>query len=227
MARRSSACAPRATGPDRSLSTEFASPAPPSAICVCRVQQHPLPHRLAQEVHRELGVDEQVAAPVEHVGGAVAGVGDDHDALARARLLALDERDPHARPDRRRPAVLPAAVDPAPLDRVRVAERLAEHRRRRLRRLGQRRRAARAPCRRRARARATRGRAARAGRRRGPRPASSSTERPGRSTLVSTSSSAIGTAPRISTVTRASTMSSRGAVRSSAPVSSAEGGPAC
>ena len=35
------------------------------------------------------------------------------------------------------------------------------------------------------------------------------------------------TAPRISTVTRASTMSSRGAVRSSAPVSSAEGGPAC
>ena len=30
----SSACAPRATGPERSLSTEVARPAPPSAICV-------------------------------------------------------------------------------------------------------------------------------------------------------------------------------------------------
>ena len=99
-----SACAPRATGPERSLSTDVASPAPPSAISRPRVQQHPLAHRLAQEVHGQLGVDEQVARPVEHVGGAVAGVGDDHHALARRRLLALDDRDPHARPDRRRPA---------------------------------------------------------------------------------------------------------------------------
>ena len=157
----SSACAPRATGPVRSLSTELASPAPPSAICVSRVEQHPLAHRLAQEVHGELGVDEQVAAPVEHVGGAVAGVGDDHHALARRRLLALDDRDPHARPDRRGPAVLPAAARPAPLDRVRVAERLAERRRRRLAPPRACRRAARTACRRASRARARRGRAAR------------------------------------------------------------------
>ena len=56
---------------------------------------------------------------------------------------------------------------------------------------------------------------------------SSSTVRPGRTTRLSTSTSATGTGPRISNVSRASSVPSRGEVLSSARPSSAAGGPAC
>ena len=70
----------------------------------------------------ELGVDEQEALPVERAGDAVAGVRDDDDALQRRDRLALDQRVAHARPDLRRAGHVPAAVDPAPLDRGGVAD---------------------------------------------------------------------------------------------------------
>jgi hypothetical protein len=58
-------------------------------------------------------------------------------------------------------------------------------------------------------------------------PWSSSTLRPGRATRAAVRSVATGTARRISTVTRATRMSSCGSHRSIARASSAAGGPAC
>src|SRR5918994_98879 len=40
-----------------------------------RVEMHPLPRRLAHEVDRQLGVDEEMAPVVERGADAVAGVG--------------------------------------------------------------------------------------------------------------------------------------------------------
>jgi hypothetical protein len=57
-------------------------------------------------------------------------------------------------------------------------------------------------------------------------PATSSTDRPGRSSSTRTSTSPTGIAPRISQVSRAKTMPGEPA-RASSPASSAEGGPAC
>jgi hypothetical protein len=56
---------------------------------------------------------------------------------------------------------------------------------------------------------------------------SSSTDRPGRATRAVTSTSATGTARRISNVARATTNPSRGSQPSIARPSSADGGPAC
>jgi hypothetical protein len=56
---------------------------------------------------------------------------------------------------------------------------------------------------------------------------SSSTDRPGRSTVAATASSATGTGPRISTVTLAIIIGDRVGNRSIARVSNADGGPRC
>ena len=224
----SSACAPCATTPSSSLSTERARPAPPAAIDVSRVEADPLAARPRAEVHGELGVDEQPPATSEHGRDAVARVGDDEHALDAGRLLAGDERHAHARPDRRRAALPPAAGREAQLDGVRrsrsspssaAAGRLVRPRRRRRRR-GRRR--ARRRLTRQARTRHHRlavgaqlaleqlDRAARAARR-------ASRPPPRRS----------GPARGSRTSTRASTMSSRGSSARARRPSSADGGPAC
>ena len=109
--------------PRSSQSVVSASPTPSTRVI--GVQAHPLAVGRAQQVDGQLGVDEQVLAPVERGADAVADVGGDHEALQRRRLLALDERAAHAHPDRRRAGLEEAAVHEAVLHRRVVADLLA------------------------------------------------------------------------------------------------------
>ena len=162
----------------------------------------------------QLRVDEQPLVPAHDRRDPVAGVGHREHALQRRRLLAGDDADLQPRPGGRRPVIEPAARREADLDRVAVAEVV------RRRRLGLR------AGRRRTGIVAGRGRFVRGSRQAravmtGRPPAlscasSSSTVRPGLTTRLSTSTSATGTGPRISNVTRASSVPSRGSVPSSA-----------
>ena len=122
------------------------------------------------------------------------------------------DADPQARPGGRRAVVEPAAGREADLDRVAVAEvvrrrgLLVGPRRRRAASVGR----ARAP---RWPAAARRGRSSTAARRRAAPPRAARPCGRACSTRLSTSTSATGTGPRISNVTRASSVPSRGSVR--------------
>ena len=213
----SSACAPRATGPDGSLSTELGEPRATLAdLASCASRHHPLADRLAREVHGQLGVDEEVLGPVEHVGDAVAGVGDGHHALGAASA-PHPRRSGSSAATRRRPARAPSSCRAPSATRPRARSRRPRRASPGGNVLGVRGRGPEEPRRRRSRPASVSTRHARARSSdttpERSSPASNSTERPGCSTYVSSSNSAIGIAPRISTVTRARNISSRGSVK--------------
>src|SRR6185436_16141787 len=89
-----------------------------------RIDADPFALRPAQQIDRKVRIYEDKVPEIEHRADAVAGVGSDRDALDRARLLAGDEREAHAQPDRARAAEKSAARNPR-LDEVLIAGRLA------------------------------------------------------------------------------------------------------
>src|SRR5690606_36058369 len=85
------------------------------------VQADPLAIRRAHDVHGELGVDEPPLHRVQATRDTVAGVGDRHQSLQRARLLTAHQRDPLTGPHRGRTGFAEPTLDRVPLHRVDVA----------------------------------------------------------------------------------------------------------
>ena len=100
--RTSSVWAARPSRPVSSCRTLSDSPTPCGPTSRDRVEVDPLARRLAHQVDRQLGVDEQVAPVVERGADAVAGVGGDEHPRERRRRLAGDERLAHPQPHPRR-----------------------------------------------------------------------------------------------------------------------------
>jgi hypothetical protein len=75
-----------------------------------RIEAHPLTLGRAEQVHRQVGVDEDEARPVERGAHAVAAVGGEHGSLDGRDRLALHQLDPRAHPDRSRARLEEAAA---------------------------------------------------------------------------------------------------------------------
>ena len=77
------------------------------------------------EVHGQVDVDEQVAAPVERRAHPVASIGRDQKPLQRRGLLAGDQRDVHPQPDGGRPGLNEGSLDKPVVHRRVVADVVA------------------------------------------------------------------------------------------------------
>ena len=97
-ARTSNVCAARPMRPCSSQRAVSVMPMPSTWVTASR-QTHS-PAGRAQQVHAEVGVDEDESAPVERCAHAVAAVGGHHHALKRGELLALHECHARAQPGR-------------------------------------------------------------------------------------------------------------------------------
>ena len=99
----------------------FGVPAADGAEVAACIEADPFSDRPAQEVDGQIRVDEAVTLEIEHRADAVAGIGDDRDALVDTGHFVVQQGVAHAEPDGAGPMEEVAARH-AHLDQVRVAQ---------------------------------------------------------------------------------------------------------